>query len=173
AVGPDGTAYVTDSMTPVIYAVSTEGAVDVLLRDGPLAEGGFLNGIDFHPDGHLLVALAGARALLKIDLEPEPTISTVSIPEPFSADGLTLTPEGALIAVATTGDPEAPRSEVLRLTSDDGWASASIEDRADAADAATTAAVREGAVYVLDARFGDMGADEPAPHFDITRVRFP
>lgn len=172
-VGPDGTAYVTDSLTPVIYAVSTEGDVSVLARDGLLAEGGFLNGIEYHPDGYLLVALGGAQALLKVELGPEPTVTRVETPEPFGADGLSLMADGRLVAVVSTGEGESARSEVLLLTSADGWATAEITARVDAADDATTAAIRGDAIYVVDARFADMGAAEPAPHFDITRVRLP
>jgi sugar lactone lactonase YvrE len=172
AVGPDGTAYVTDSMTPVIYAVSTDGSVSTLLRDGVLADGGFLNGIDYHPDGFLLVALAGARALVRVPLDEPGAAVRVGIPEPLGIDGLVLAPDGRLIAVTETGEGETARTEVVALSSEDGWVSASIVDRSPAASDATTATVRDGVVYVVDARFAAMGGDVPAPHFDITRVRF-
>lgn len=166
AVGPDGTAYVTDSLQPVIYAVTPDGEASVFVQGGALTEGGFLNGIDYHPGGFLLVAQAGAGALLRVDLGEEPEVTIVSLPEPVGADGLTLTPEGALVVVAPVDDG----SETLLLESSDGWASATIAGRQPVATNATTAAVRDGSVYVLDARFGDMGGPEPAPHFDISRV---
>ena len=172
-VGPDGTAYVTDSLTPVIYAVSTDGEVSVLVRDGLLAEGGFLNGIDYHPDGYLLVAHGDAQELIKVGLGADPVVTRIVTPEPFGADGLSLMADGRLVAVVSIGEGESARSEVLFLTSDDDWATAEIVARADAADAATTAAIRGDAVYVIDARFGDMGASPPAPYFDISRVRLP
>jgi sugar lactone lactonase YvrE len=171
-VGPDGTAYVTDSMTPVIYAVSTDGAVSTLLRDGALADGGFLNGIDYHPDGFLLVALAGAGALLRVPLDEPAAAVRVGIPEPLGIDGLALASDGRLIAVTGTGEGETARTEVVVLSSEDGWVSASIVDRAPAATDATTATLRDGVVYAIDARFSAMGGGEPAAYFDITRVRF-
>lgn len=169
----DGNAYVTNSLQPVIYRVTPDGEATVWADNELLGGDGFgLNGIDLHPDGYLLVAQAGRRQLLRIPLDDPTDIHVVGIDEPFDADGLTFTANGDLIAVATTGDRDAASTEVLRLQSSDGWNTARIAARAPAAESATTAAVRGDAVYVLDARFGDMGGETPAPHFDITRVSF-
>jgi len=169
----DGNAYVTNSLAPVIYRVTPEGEAAVWAENELLGGEGFgLNGIDLHPDGYLLVAQAGRRQILRIPLDDPTDIHVVGIDEAFGADGLTFTPGGDLIAVATTGAADAGTSEVLRLRSADGWRTARIEDRVPAAQSATTAAVRGDAVYVLDARFGDMGGETPAPNFDITRVTF-
>ncbi len=119
-VGPDGTVYVTDSLTPVVYAVSTSGAVSVLVRDGVLANGGFLNGIEYHPNGYLLAADSDARGLIRIDLTPEPAITRIETAEPFDGDGLTLLPDGRLVVVARTGEGDAAGSEVLLFASADG-----------------------------------------------------
>ena len=140
-----------------------DGEASVLLRGNGLSEGGFLNGIDYHPDGFLLVAEGDTGRLLKVNLAGEVDVVAVDLPEPVPADGLTLTPAGDLVAVS---------SQAVLLRSDDGWQSAVIVGREDVAENATTVAVRDGAVYVLDARFRDMGAPEPAPHFDITRLAF-
>lgn len=170
----DGNAYVTNSLQPVIYRVTPEGEATVWAENELLGGDGFgLNGIDLHPDGYLLVAQAGRRQLLRIPLDNPTDIHVVGIDEAFDADGLTFTAGGDLIAVATTGEGDAASSEVLRLQSSDGWTTARIAARASAAQSATTAAVRGAAVYVIDARFGDMGGETPAPHFDITRVSFP
>lgn len=170
----DGNAYVTDSFAPVIYRVSSAGEASVFVRDSALAPTDFgLNGIDLHPDGYLLVAQAGRRQLLRITLADPTAIHVVELGEAFGADGLTLTAARDLIAVATTGEGEATRTEVLRIRSTDSWRTAEIVTRAPAAENATTAAVRGDVVYVVDARFADMGAEPPAPTFDITRVEFP
>lgn len=169
----DGNAFVTNSLQPVIYRVTPDGEATVWAEDELLGGDGFgLNGIDLHPDGYLLVAQAGRRQLLRIPLDDPSDIHVVGIDEAFDADGLTLAPGGDLIAVASTGEGDAASTEVLRLQSSDGWNTARIAARATAAESATTAAVRGDAVYVLDARFGDMGGETVAPHFDITRVSF-
>jgi len=170
---PDGNAYVTNTLTPVIYRVSPDGEATIWAQDEILGGDGFgLNGIDLHPDGYLLVAQAGRRQILRIPLDDPSDIHVVGIAEAFDADGLTLTAGGDLIAVATTGEGDAAATEVLRLQSSDGWETARVAGRAPAAQNATTAAVRGDAVYVVDARFADMGGETPAPHFDITRVAF-
>jgi sugar lactone lactonase YvrE len=169
-VGPDGTAYVTDSFSPVIYRVTPEGEASIFLEDERLGGDGFgLNGIDYHPDGYLLVAMAGRRALYRIPVEAPSNLHSVELPEPFSADGLTLRGDGGLVAVATTGSGEGRRSEALLLRSGDGWETARIADRAPA-PGGTTAAVREGAVYVVNPRFGEMGGEEPPSVFRIYRA---
>ncbi len=170
-VDASGNAYVTDSFAPVIYRVSPEGEATVWARDEILGADGFgLNGLDVHPDGYLLVAQSGRRQLLRIPLDDPTDIHVVGIAEAFGADGLVLTPDGDLIAVATTGEGDAARKEVLRLRSADGWETARLVSRAPAAANATTAALRGDAVYVVDSRFADMGGETPAPRFDIARV---
>lgn len=168
-VGPDGSAYVTDSFSPVIYRVSPEGEASVFVEDERLGTEGFgLNGIDHHPDGYLLVAMAGDRTLYRVPLDAPGELSEVELTEPFGADGLTLRDDGALVAVATTGSGQDQRNEALLLRSDDGWSSARIVERAPA-PGATTAAVRDGAVYVVNPHFGEMGGEEPVPAFEIYR----
>lgn len=170
-VGPDGTAYVTDSFTPVLYAVTPDGEASVLVEDPRLGTEGFgLNGIDVHPDGYLLVAVAGRRALMKVPLDAPSELAEVELSEPFSADGLVLRPDGSLVAVATTGQGEDRASEALLLRSTDGWASAEVVGRAPA-PGATTAALRGDAIYVVNPHFGEMGGDSPVEAFEVFRVR--
>jgi sugar lactone lactonase YvrE len=169
-VGPDGAAYVTDSFSPVIYRVAPDGAASVFARDSLLGAEGFgLNGIDVHPDGYLLVAVAGRRTLVRVPLDDPSSMAEVELSEPFSADGIVLRADGALVAVARTGSGDEASSEALLLRSDDGWTSAEIVDRAPA-PGGTTAAVRDGQVWVVNPRFGEMGGDEPVPSFPLYRV---
>lgn len=170
-VDPEGTAYVTDSFTPVIYRVTPAGDVSVLVEDPLLGAEGFgLNGIDHHPDGYLLVAVAGRRTLVRVPLDAPGELQEVELSEPLAADGLVLQEDGDLVAVATTGQGESARNETLVLRSDDGWSSARVVGRAPA-PGATTAAMRDDAVYVVDPRFGDMGGEGQVPVFEIYRVR--
>lgn len=170
-VGPDGSVYVTDSFAPVIYRVPTEGDPSVLVEDPRLGSEGFgLNGIVHHPDGYLLAAVAGRRSLVRVPLDAPAELREVELDEPFAADGLVLREDGTLVAVATTGGGEERRSEVLWLRSPDGWSSARIVERAPA-PGATTAALRGGAVYVVNPHFGGMGGEEPVETFEIYRVR--
>ncbi|MDX1394686.1 MAG: hypothetical protein R3195_09845 [Gemmatimonadota bacterium] len=167
---PDGTAYVTNFQTAAIYRVSLDGTAEVLVSGDALAPGG-INGIEYHRDGYLLAAQVNAAALLKISLDGS-EVTAVGLPEPLLIDGLVFLADGRLAAVAGTGEGETGRTEVVLLSSTDGWTNASIAGRWEAARDATTAAVRDGQVYVVDARFGDMGSDA-ASSFDITRAELP
>lgn len=165
---PDGTAYVTNYTNPAIYAVTPEGEASVLVAGEPLAPGG-INGIEYHRDGYLIAAQVEGGALIRIPLDDPTRVRTIQVGESFRADGIVFLPDGRLAAVAGTGEGDAARTEVLLLESGDGWSTASIVARWEAAANATTGAVRGDDVYVVDARFADMGGE--APHFDITRAR--
>lgn len=169
AVGPDGTAYVTDSFSPVVYAVTPRGEASILVEDERLAATPIgLNGIEHHPDGYLLAAVAGRGALVKVPLEDPSALADVSLPEPIGADGLVLMEDGTLVAVVF-GAADDPTSDVAWLRSDDDWASAEVVARAPSASA-TTATVRDGAVYAVDPHFSALGGGEPHPVFEILRV---
>jgi sugar lactone lactonase YvrE len=167
ATGPDGTAYVTNYMTDAIYRVTPSGEATVLVAGEPLAPGG-INGIEYHPDGYLIAAQTEARGLIRVGLDG--SVTQIAVPEPIAVDGLVFLADGRLAAVANTGEGDTAQTEALLLASTDGWETATIVARWEAASDATTAAVRDGSVYVVDARFALMGGE--APHFDITRARF-
>jgi len=163
-VGPDGTAYVTDTFSPVLYAVPVDGEPSVLVRHESLGGNGFgTNGIDYHPDGYLIVAMPGRRTFVRVPIDDP------------AADGIVLREDGMLVAVVwPTSADEGSGSDVVVLRSGDGWRSAEVAVRATAGGApgggATTATLRDGAVYVVNPRFDAMDGEEPARVFRIYRV---
>jgi sugar lactone lactonase YvrE len=168
AVDPAGNAYVTDSLSPVIYKVTPEGRAGVFVEDPRLVGDGIgLNGIEYLPSGHLLVSMASARTLYRVPLDSPRRPTEVRLSEPLAADGLLLLPDGAVVTPA----PFHPA--VLELRSDDGWASARVTRRhPTTADATTTtAALRDGTVYALNAHFAEMSGPRPVETFEIFRVR--
>jgi sugar lactone lactonase YvrE len=164
---PDGTAYVTNYVTAAIYTVTPAGEASVLVSGDALAPGG-INGIEYHPDGYLIAAQVNARGMIKVGLDG--SVSAVELPEPMGIDGIVMMNDGRLAVVAGTGEGDAAITEAIILASTDGWQTATIEGRWQAATDGTTAAVRGDEVYVVDARFADMGGE--APHFDITKAHF-
>jgi hypothetical protein len=70
AVGPDGTAYISDSLTPVVYSLKPGGtALEVWATDpmlGPAKDGVGLDGIAFGSDGNLYVTTFIPAALFRI-----------------------------------------------------------------------------------------------------------
>ena len=168
AVDGDGNAYVTDSFAAAVYRVTPDGEASVFAQDERFAGGLLtLNGIVYHPDGYLIVAQAGKGELYKIPLASPERVTSVTLPEPVSgADGLVLHPDGSLIVVSGS------LSTVFRLRSADDWDSASIEGRVKTDEPATTAAVRDDAVYVLYSRMRAMNFGQTVTSFPIVRVDF-
>ena len=128
AVDNFGNAYVTDSLSPIIYKVDTEGYPSVFLENEQFAGVGFnLNGIAAHQD-FLLVADSNDGAIFKVPLDNPEEFTQVEIDrELLNADGLLLADKDELVVVTNDGSEESSNS-VFVLESDDNWKSAQITD---------------------------------------------
>ncbi|MEJ7666687.1 MAG: gluconolaconase [Hymenobacter sp.] len=119
AVDAQGNAYVTDSLSPIIYKVDAQGVATVFLENAQLSGGnGFgLNGIVFHPDGYLLVAKTNDGTLFKVPLASPASFTTVTSTQGLvGADGLLLLDNTTLLVVAGS------QNTVFRLVTSDAWA---------------------------------------------------
>ncbi len=146
-VGDDGTIYVTDTMQNVLYSVDTDYEASVFYRFEPM-EGLSLNGIEFHPDGYLIVV--GGANLYKVPLDNPGETSRVSLPEPMrGADGIVFDSMGRLAVVSNSA------SRVVALASDDDWQSATIDAVATFQGQATTGAAVGDDIYVVQPHFTD------------------
>ena len=156
AVTDDGTAYVTDTRLNALYRVTADYEASLFHRfdDG----GAGPNGIVHHPGGYLLVA-RGAT-LWKVPLDDPAASSEVTLPQEVPGqDGLVWS-AGRLAIVSNSAN------QVVALTSDDDWATASVAGVAPFEIQGTTAAVVGDDVYVVHPHF----ADEDPP--SVTRVTF-
>ena len=162
-LAPDGTAYVTDSFSPVIYKVAPDGTASVLARDNvKFASPTFgLNGIAYHPNGYLIVANTGQGKLYKVDLSNGNAISEITGTGALPGDGLTLLNED--LYVVTGGN------RVAQVRSTDNWQTASII-KFDASGylGATTSVAVNNQIYTLNARIGETGN---ARDFSIQKFR--
>ncbi|MDQ2795348.1 MAG: SMP-30/gluconolactonase/LRE family protein, partial [Bacteroidota bacterium] len=114
AVDKDGNAYITDSMSPIIYKVDAQGTATVFLENAQLSGGtGFgLNGIVYHPDGYLLTAKTSDGTLFKVPLANPAGFTTVAKTQSLmGADGLLLTDNNTLLVVSGS------QSTVFRMAS--------------------------------------------------------
>ncbi len=162
-LGPDGTAYVTDSFSPVIYKVAPDGTAGILLRDNVnFASPGFgLNGIVYHPNGFLIVANAGKRRLFKVDLLNGNAVTEITGTGDLPGDGLTLLNNDLYVVTGGT--------RVAQVRSMNNWQTASIV-KFDATDyvGATTSVAVNNQIYTLNARIGE---NANARDFSIQRFR--
>lgn len=143
-----GTAYVTDSFSPIIYKIDADNNASILLKNDRFVGKGFnLNGIVVK-DNYLVVAKDNDGLLFKIPLDDPEKFSEVKLPEILvGADGLLWASDGSLIVIAN-----ADTNKVFKLTSDDNWASAKIADSVATGPVfATTGVDINGNIYVLHA----------------------
>jgi sugar lactone lactonase YvrE len=172
-VDADGNAYVTDTFSPVIYRVDPDGNAEIFLQDDRFANPATgLNGIVYHPDGYLIAAVSGSGALFKIPVDSPEDISEVTLDEPVSADGMILDDDGNLVIVGSTFEDGGPSFGVFRLSSDDEWESASIDAQMDTPRQASTAALRDGEIYIIYPGFEAMGGGTLPETSEIARVQF-
>jgi sugar lactone lactonase YvrE len=169
-VDDEGNAYVTDSLAPVIYRIDVDGEASVFWEDSLFDGQGAprLNGIEYHPDGYLLVPADGR--LYKVPVDDPAALSEVTLDAPLpAADGITLHPDGRLIAV------QGQIATVTALESDDDWTTANIVGTAQTnlAGTATTAAIRNGEVYVIYSHIlAIMLGETPPQAYEIVRIAF-
>jgi sugar lactone lactonase YvrE len=163
-LAPDGTAYVTDSFSPVIYKVSPDGTASLLVRDNiNFSSPNFgLNGIVYHPDGYLIVANTGQGKLFKVDLKNGNLVTEIMGTGPLPGDGLTLL-NGDLYVVTGGG------TRVAQLQSTDNWQNATlIKTDEGVYTGATTSVAVNNQIYTLNALIGTIG---DAKDFSIQRFR--
>jgi sugar lactone lactonase YvrE len=165
AVDNQGNAYITDSLSPIIYKVDAQGVATVFLENSQLSGGtGFgLNGLVYHPDGYLLVAKSNDGTLYKVPLANPASFTTVASTQSLvGADGLLLLDNTTLLVV--TGS----QSTVFQMASSDAWSTTRPTGSfATGAVSPTTITRRTAGVpYVL------YPYTATAPRFAITRVSF-
>lgn len=173
AIDKDGTAYITDSFSPVIYKVDTHYNASVLINDKTFSGKSFnLNGIVVK-DNYLLVAKMNSGQLFKIPLDNPQSFNEVKLKEKFEgADGLLWAPDNSLIVIANNnahvGIPaSAAINSVIKLTSNDNWKSASVKGKASTGDVfATTGTLRNGQIYVVHAMLHVLFNPETKQHLE-------
>lgn len=152
ALDLDGNAYVTDAKSNAIWRVSSDGKNATLFSQSflfgsrtarwPLQLLG-LKGIEYHPDGYLLVMHAGSGALFKVPTDGNSSVTVVQMKQALvlGSGMLLLSPQELVVA----GVPGA-----WLLSSSDGWRSATLSGRYVGAfhRIPTSAAMKDGKVYV-------------------------
>lgn len=149
-VDADGNAYITDSLAASIYKVTPSGKASVFLSHERFRGDGFnLNGIQYHKNGYLLVAMKSDGSLFKVPLNDPSAFTEVAMPQPLvGTDGLVLAGPDELIAITNRAFGVVSNT-VFLLFSDDDWNSASIGQTFKTGDVyPTTGVVAKGQLYV-------------------------
>jgi len=157
-IDTDGTAYITDSFSPVVYKVDKNYHASILLNSQTFSGQSFnLNGIVVK-DGYLLAVKMNSGQLFKIPLDDPARFTEVKLPHRiYGADGALWGPDGSLIVIANDNahvgaKPAVATNKVFKLSSRDHWASARIIGAASTGDVfATTGTIKDGQLYVMHA----------------------
>lgn len=165
-IDADGNAYVTDTLAGVIYRVTRDGVASRFAEDERF---GLLNGIDYHPDGYLIVAAIGGPRLFRIPVDAPAAVTEVATPFSIGGDGIVFRPDGVLAVVsnALAADGTLLGSGVTLLASTDGWQSAAVVGAWVADGNPTTGAVRGDDVHVIYAHLFETTREE----YEIVRVQ--
>jgi sugar lactone lactonase YvrE len=149
-VTDDGSIYATDSRMNVVYRVDASYTPSLFYRFAAM-EGLGLNGIVTHPDGYLIVvASAGQGVLYKVPLDDPQAASQIALAEPVTgSDGLVWAADGTLASISNA------TSSVVKLTSSDAWASATVTGVASFEGQATTGAAVDDDIFVVQPHFND------------------
>lgn len=152
AVDPEGNAYVTDSFSPIIYKVDAQGNATIFFQDASFATAagqiGF-NGIEYHPDGFLLVAFSSRNQVVKIPLNKSLAYSIVQLNAELNRpDGMLISKDGKqLIVVNNAGGAEG---KVISFTSNNKWETGQVTDTYVTGPVFPTTATTDGKkVYTL------------------------
>jgi len=161
-VDASGNIYVTDFLGDVIYKVNQNYEASVFSNsdklDGP-------NGIDFHPDGYLLISNLSGNHIIKMPIDMPEDINIVTITDPLfgGLDGMVYKADGKIVGVTTF-------ETLVEISSTDNWATAIIENSKALSSPGTTVAVTpEGFNYAL---LTDVASQDVFNEWVIERVAF-
>jgi hypothetical protein len=188
AVDDMGNAYITNSDQGIIYKVDNNGIGSIFFQDNSLApanaftQTGF-NGIEYHPDGYLLVVHSTQDKIYKIMLNNPAQATEVSLPAGYlrSGDGMFLDGD-ELVVVSNAVNPAANPSPndpvvpfVTKFVSSDNWNSATPEgDTYATGDVFPTTVVKVGEGYFINYGYFNYLIDFQIPpvNYLISRVSF-
>ena len=165
ALDSRGNAYLSDSLSPVIYKLEPGGKASIFLQSDEFRGAGInLNGLVVHPRGFLLVVKKSSGALYRVPLADPQRFARVQVPISFvGGDGLQLVADEQLVLIANKTPAAAPQAAFVLESSDD-WASAKVVETRVLGDVyPTSCAVRDGKLYALSSHLDEwLGAPEGA-----------
>jgi len=176
AVDKDGNAYISDWYARVIYKVDLAGTPRVFWSNETDIPS-WPNGLDFHPDGYLLVSILNVNdkglyadyGLIKIPVNDPKSAKVVDISSSkFTGfDGMVINTKGNIIGVTNNGTTPGGNT-LLELSSKDNWNSAEVVNSIEITASTTVAVTTENKNYVINQDFSSNTAET----WKIERIEF-
>jgi len=175
----NGNLYITDSFSPIIYKVSNKGKATILINDERLAApaGTFgLNGLVYHPNGFLIVAVYNGGKLFKIPLSNPSDLKEIELGgKPFPTIDGVLFLDNNTIALACNNLTGADfTSAVYKVNTNNNWMSANTIAVFETGNTFPTTLTKAGNdVFVVYAKLQMLFGGKPiVQEFEITKVKF-
>lgn len=171
SVDDAGNVYVTDSFSPTIFRIGSDGKASIFAQNVLFGEGnGFnLNGIAWHRDGFLIVGRYNSGELFRVNIADPNKIDKVEVSEVLKgADGFRLVDNQHLIVVQNLGV-----DRTVELVSTDGWKSAKVVRQLKSVMSMPSSATQVGEdVYVLNSRIDTLFDPKAAKVSDFVLQKF-
>ena len=176
AVDNDGNVYISDWYARVIYKVDLNGNPSVFWHNETGVPSG-PNGLDFHPDGYLLVSLLNVNekglysdyALVKIPANNPNSAKIVDISDSnFTGfDGMLLNANGNIIGVTNNGTSPGGNT-LIELSGKNNWKSADVVHSKAITASTTVAITANNKYYIINQDF----TNNDAKNWTIERIGF-
>ena len=161
AVDNMGNAYISDWYARVVYKVDLEGNPSVFWKN-ETGIGSGANGLDFHPNGYLLVSILNVNdkglytdyGLVKIPINDAKSAKIVNISDNrFTGfDGMVINTKGNVVGVTNNGTSPGGNT-LIELSSKNGWRSAEIINSKSITTSTTLAVTPSNKYYVINQDF--------------------
>ena len=166
AVDNNGNAYISDWYAKVIYKVSLDGKPSLFWENKTSVSGG-PNGLDFHPNGFLLVSLLNVNSkglysdygLVKIPVNNPSSAKLVHFQKPgFTGfDGMVINKKGHVIGVSNNA--KTPGGNILlEISGNKNWEYAEIVHTKAITNSTTVALTPENKKYIINQDFSNSAA---------------
>ncbi len=153
----EGNVYVSDWYARVVYKVDLQGKPSVFWKNETGIESG-ANGLDFHPDGCLLVSILNVNekglyadyGLVKIPLSNPKSATIINIQNKgFTGfDGMVINAKGNVVGVTNNGISPGGNT-LIELSSKDNWKSAEVINSKSITASTTVAITPNNENYVI------------------------
>ena len=161
AVDNNGNSYISDWYAGLVYKVDVNGKPSIFWRNKTGVKSG-PNGLDFHPDGFLLVSILNVNkqglyadyGLVKVPLNNPESAKLVSFSNTgFTGfDGMVITDNGNIVGV--TNNEKAPGgNSLIELSTKDAWGSAEVINSKEIIASTTVAVTPDNKYFVINQDF--------------------
>jgi sugar lactone lactonase YvrE len=176
AVDNDGNVYISDWYARVVYKVDIDGNPSVFWRNETGIPSG-ANGLDFHPDGYIMVSLVNVNekglyadyGLIKIPVNNPKSAKIIDISNSgFTGfDGMVLNAKGNVVGVTNNGTSPGGNT-LIELSGKNNWESAEVVNSKAITPSTTVAVTPENKYYVINQDF----TSNDAKNWTIERIEF-